>query len=163
MWRPPLEGTSLVKQWRGETLGDLEPVYHLFTIMSEITLPLAATSAEHAPKSSLQNMPQKAVSRTCPQKQSAEHAPKSSWDERRVLQNAEKKKLDLGFLHSLNHTGSPKDESYMHSYFIPGQNNKSSQRKLKNKVKKRQPTILDTTQWIANITSISINISLIYN
>jgi len=29
--------------------------------MSEITLPLAATSAEHAPKSSLQNMPQKAV------------------------------------------------------------------------------------------------------
>ena len=61
MRSPSLEGTSLVKQWCGETLGDLEPVYHLFTIMSEITLPLADTSAEHAPKSSLQNMPQKAV------------------------------------------------------------------------------------------------------
>ena len=45
----------------GETLGDLEPVYHLVTIMSEVTLPLATTSAEHAPKSSEQNMSQKAV------------------------------------------------------------------------------------------------------
>ena len=51
--------------------------------MSEITLPLAATSAEHAP-----------------QKQSAEHAPKSSLQnmpqnavEKRVLQNVEEKKL----------------------------------------------------------------------
>ena len=61
MRSPPFEGTSLVKQWRGETLGDLEPVYHLFTIMSEITLPLAAISAEHAPKNNQQNMPQKAV------------------------------------------------------------------------------------------------------
>ena len=48
----------------------------------------------------------------------------------KVLQNAEKKKLVLGFLHSVNHTGSPQDESYSHSYFIPGQNNKTSKRKL---------------------------------
>ena len=57
------------------------------------------------------------ICRTCPQKQSAEHAPKSSWEKRSVLQNAEKK-LVLGFLHSVNHTGSPQDESYIHNYFI---------------------------------------------
>ena len=57
---------------------------------------------------------------------------------------------------------SPQDESYIHSYFIPGQNNKSSKRKLK-KEKKRQPTILDTTQSTADITTVSIYISLIYN
>ena len=89
---------------------DLEPVYHLFTFMSEITLPLAATFAEHAPKSSLQNMPEKAVDKKI-----------------RVLQNTEKKKLVLGFLHSINQTGSPQDESDIHSYCIPGQ--KSSKRK----------------------------------
>ena len=38
--------------------------------MSEITLPLAATSAEHAP--------QKQSAEHAPQKQSAEHAPKCS-------------------------------------------------------------------------------------
>ena len=74
-------------------------------IMSEITLP------------HLQNMPKKAV------------------EKKEVLQNAEKKKLVLGFLHSVNHTGSPQDESYIHSYFIPGQNNKSSKCKFKKKKK----------------------------
>ena len=69
--------------------------------MGEITLP------------HLQNMPPKAV------------------EKKEVLQNAEKKKLVLWFLHSVNHTGSPQDESYSHSYFIPGQNNKSSKCKLK--------------------------------
>ena len=63
------------------------------------------------------------ICRTCPKNQSAEHAPKSSWEKRRVLQNAEKKKLVLGFLHSIIHTGSPQDKSYIHSYFISGQNN----------------------------------------
>ena len=107
--------TPPVKQLCGETLGDLEPVYHLFMIMSEITLPLTATSAEHAPKSSQQNMPQKAV------------------EKKEVLQNTEKKKLVLGFLHSVNLTGSPQDKSNIHSYLIPGQNNKSSKCKLKKK------------------------------
>jgi len=60
--------------------------------MSEITLPLAATSAEHAPK--------------------------SSCGKRRVLQNAEKKKLVLGFLHSVNHTESPQDESHSQLLYI---------------------------------------------
>ena len=55
---------------------------------------------------------------------------------KRVIQNAEKKNLVLGFLHSINHTGSPQDELYIHSYFIPGQNSKSSKRKLKKKKKK---------------------------
>ena len=78
------------------------------------------------PKSSLQNMPQKAV------------------EKKEVLQNAEKKKLVLGFLPSVNHTGSPQDDSYIHSYFHL-QSNKSSKRKLKKKRKKKQLTILDTT------------------
>ena len=110
---PPLEGTS-IHRWNNsvKTLRDLEPVYHLCMIVCEITLPLAATSGEHAPESSVQNMHQK-----------------SSWEKRRGLQNAEQK-LVLGFLHSVNHTGSPQDESYIHSYFIPGQNNKSSKRKF---------------------------------
>ena len=86
---------------------------------------------------------------------------------KRVIQNAEKKNLVVGFLHSVNHTRSPQDESYIHRYFIPtGQNNKSSNckfKKRKKKKKKRQPTVLDTTQSTANITSISIYISLIYN
>ena len=73
--------------------------------MSEITLPLAATSAEHAPKAA---------------------------EKKEVIQNAEKK-LVLGFLHSINYTGSPQDESYIHSYFIPDRNNKSSKRKFKKK------------------------------
>ena len=99
MWRDP-----------GGSWACLPPVYdwvNLFTTclrLSEITLPLAATSAEHAPK--------------------------SSWGKRWVLQNAEKK-LVLGFLHSVNHTGSPQNKSYIHSYIIPGQNKKSSKGKLK--------------------------------
>ena len=105
--------------------------------MNEITLPLVATSAEHAPK--------------------------SSREKRRVLQNAEKEKLVLGFLHSVNHTGSPQVESYIHTYFIPGQNTKSSKHKFCFVLFLKQPTILDTTQSTADLTSISIYISLIYN
>ena len=71
------------------------------------------------------------ICRTCPKKHCAEHVPKSGWEKWRVLQNAEKK-LVLGFLHSVNHIGSPQNESYIQSNFIPGQNNKSSKRKLKN-------------------------------
>ena len=50
-----------------------------------------------------------------------------------------------------------------------GKNNKSSKRKFKKEEKekrkkeKKQPSILDTTQSTANVTSISIYISLIYN
>ena len=42
---PPLEGISLHRRNKecGETLGDLEPVYDLFTITSEFTLPEAVT------------------------------------------------------------------------------------------------------------------------
>ena len=60
----------MVKQWCGETLGDLEPVHHLFMVMSEITL---ATYAELAPKSSQERI------------------------RLRVLQNAEENKLVLDF------------------------------------------------------------------
>ena len=81
--------------------------------MSEITLPLAATSA-----------PQKAVCRTCP---------KRKLRKKKSPINAEKKKLVLGVLHSISHTGSLQDESYIHSYFIPGRNNKSSKHKFKPK------------------------------
>ena len=42
--------------WRDP--GTLEPVYHLFMIMSEITLPHLQNMLQ---KSSLQNMPQKAA------------------------------------------------------------------------------------------------------
>ena len=72
------------------------------------------------------------ICRTCPKKQCAEHVPKRSWEKRRVPQNAEKK-LVLGFLHSINRTGSPQDESYIHIYYISGENNKSSKRKFKKK------------------------------
>ncbi len=50
-----LHSTCKTMMWRDP--GALEPVYHLFMIMSEITLP------------HLQNMLQKAVCRTCPKKQ----------------------------------------------------------------------------------------------
>ena len=39
-----------MKQECGETLGDLEPVYHLFTITGEITLPQAVTHVIYARK-----------------------------------------------------------------------------------------------------------------
>ena len=82
--------------------------------MSEITLPLAGTSAEHAPKSSW-----------------GKRSPTKCWKE--------EVRLVLGFLHSINHTGSPQDESYIHSYFIPtGQNNKSSNCKFKKRKEKKE-------------------------
>ena len=67
----------------------------------------------------------------------------------------------------MNYTRSPQEESYIHSYFIPGQNTKSSKcnlerkREKKKKKRKKQPTILDTTQSTANTTSISIYMSII--
>ena len=39
-----------MKQECGESLGDLEPVYHLFTIMGEITLPQAVTHVSYPKK-----------------------------------------------------------------------------------------------------------------
>jgi len=85
-------------------------------ITSEITLPLVATSAEHAPKSSL-----------IKKKQLIKKKSYKTLKRRR--------KSVLGFLHSVNHTGSPQDKSYIHSYFIPGQNNKSSKGKFKKSFK----------------------------
>ena len=113
--------TPLVKQWCGETLGHggswacLSPVY-------DYEWNHAATSAKHAPKSSLKNMPKK-----------ADEKKEESY---KMLKGSQ---LVLGFLHSIKHTGSPQDESYIHSYFIPWQNNKSSKCKLLRK-RKRQLT-----------------------
>ena len=39
-----------MKQECGETLGDLEPVYYLFTTMGEITLPQAVTHVSYHTK-----------------------------------------------------------------------------------------------------------------
>ena len=103
---PLRELHSTVKQWCGETLVDLEPVYHLTLWV----------------KSHCHLLP---------------HLQQAVEKERRVLSNTEKKKLVLGFLHSINHTVSPQDESYIHSHFIPGQNNKSSKCKLERRRKKR--------------------------
>ena len=49
---PPLEGISLhrLNNSVGETLGDLEPVYHL---LSAITLPQSVTHVDYAPNSTL--------------------------------------------------------------------------------------------------------------
>ena len=136
LWTPPLEGTSL--HWWNNDVGRPWGILSLFTTCLWLWVKLNCHLLPH-----LQNMPLKAVCRTCPQK--------SSWKkERRVLQNAEKKKLVLGFLHSINHTGSPQDKKSSKHKFFKG-------RKIK------QPTNLDTTQSTANTTSISIYISLIYN
>ena len=60
-----------MKQQCGETLGDLEPVYHLFTITGEITLQQAVTRVADARKSTVrrtepkeENEPQKMLKRT---------------------------------------------------------------------------------------------------
>ena len=136
LWTPPLEGTSL--HWWNNDVGRPWGIFSLFTTCLRLWVKLNCDLLPH-----LLNMPLKAVCRTCPQK--------SSWKkERRVLQNAEKKTLVLGFLHSINHRGSPQDR-------------KSSKHKFFKERKIKQPTILDTTQSTANTTSISIYISLIYN
>ena len=63
-----LHSTGETIVWRDP--GALEPVYHLFMIMSEITLP------------HLQNMLQKAVCRTCPKKQlRKKKGPTKCWKE----------------------------------------------------------------------------------
>ena len=57
------------------------------------------------------------ICRTCPKKQlRKKKSPTKCWKE---------EVSSRYFLHSFNHTGSPQDKSYIHSYFIPGQNNKS--------------------------------------
>ena len=60
-----------MKQQCGETLGDLEPVYHLFTITGEITLPQAVTLVSDARKSTVrktepkeENEPKEMLKRT---------------------------------------------------------------------------------------------------
>ena len=72
--------------------------------------------------------------------------PQKATEKKEVLQNAEKKKLVPGFLHSVNHTGSPQDKSDIHSYFIPGQNNKTSNRHSKV-ILKYKSTVLFITIW----------------
>ena len=60
---PPLEGTSL-HRWNNDVerpWGILSLFTTCLQLWVQITLPLAATSAEHAPKSSRQNTPQKAA------------------------------------------------------------------------------------------------------
>ena len=60
-----------MKQQCGETLGDLEPVYHLFTITGEITLQQAVTRVADARKSTVrrtepkeENEPKEMLKRT---------------------------------------------------------------------------------------------------
>ena len=60
-----------MKQECGETLGDLEPVYHLFTITGEITLQQAVTRVADARKSTVrrtepkeENEPKEMLKRT---------------------------------------------------------------------------------------------------
>ena len=114
---PPLEGTSL-HRWNNS-------VERPWGILSLFTTRLQLWVKSH----------RHLLPHLHPKKQSAEHAPKGNWEKRSPI-NAEKKKLVLGFLHSVNHTGSPLDKSYIHSYFVPGQNNKSSKCKFKKKKEK---------------------------
>ena len=98
---PPLEGTSF-HRWNNSVekpLGILSLLTTCLRLWVKSHCHLLPHLQNMPPKISLQNMPQNAV-------------------EKRVLQNVEEKKLVLGFLHSVNHTGSPQDESYIHNYFI---------------------------------------------
>ena len=137
---PSLEGTS---HSTGETMmwGDpggswacLPPVY-------DYEWNHTARSAEHAPKSSLQNMPQKAV------------------EKKEVLQNAEKK-LVSSRIFIFRQPYRVTSGRIIHSVTLYQGKTISY---LNTSLKKRQPTILDTTQSTANTTSISIYIWLIYN
>ena len=88
---PPLEGTSL-HRWNNSVERPWG-ILSLFTTCLQLWMKSHCHLLPHP-----QNMPQKAVEK-----------------KRRVLQNAEKEKLVLGFLRSVNHTGSPQDESYIHT------------------------------------------------
>ena len=96
---PPLERTSL-HRWNND-------VERPLGILSLFTTCLWQVKSHCHLLPHLQNMPPKEV------------------EKKEDLQNAEKKKLVLllGYLHSVNHTRSPQDDSYIHSYFIPGRNN----------------------------------------
>ena len=103
-------------------------------------------SAEHAPKSSLQNMPQNAV-------------------EKRVLQNAEEVSSRIfTFCQPYRVTSGQIIHSQL-LYINWGKtvSHLNANLKEKKKRKEKKPTVLDTTQSTTNITSISIYISLIYN
>ena len=103
------------------------------------------------------------ICRTCSKKQSAEHAPKSSWEKRRVLQNAEKK-LASSRIFTFCQPYRVTSGRIIHSMLVYTRaKQKVIQTQVKKERKERQPSILDTTQSTANITSISIYISLIYN
>ena len=98
---PPLEGTSLHR--RNISVERPWGFLSLFTTCLRLWVKSHCHLLPH-----LQNMPQKAVEK---KEESYKMLRRSS--------------LVLGFLHSVNHTGSPQDKSYSHSYFTPGQNNKS--------------------------------------
>ena len=108
------------------------------------------------------------ICRTCPQKQSAEYALKSSWEKRRDLQNAEKKKLVSSWIFTFRHPYRVTSGWIIHSQLLYTRAKtinhlNASLRKKKKRKKRKQPTILDITQSTANITSSSVYISLIYN
>ena len=103
---PPLEGTSL-HRWNNS-------VERPWGILSLFTTCLHLWVKSHCHlQPHLQNKPQKAAEK-----------------KEESYKTLKRSKLVLGFLHSVNHTGSPQDESYIHSYFIPGQNNKSPKLKF---------------------------------
>ena len=110
---PPLEGTSLHR--RNNSVERPWGILSLFTTCLRLWVKSHCHLLPH-----LQNMPLKAV-----EKKEESH-------------KTVKRKSVVGFLHSVNHTGSPQDESYSHSYFIPGQNNKSPKHKLERKRKKKK-------------------------
>ena len=133
LWTPPLEGTSL--HWWNNDVGRPWGILSLFTTCLQLWVKLNCHLLPH-----LQNMPLKAVCRTCPKKavEKKKKSPTKRWKEE-----------VLGFLHSINHTGSPQDrKSSKHMFF--------KERKIK------QPTILDNT-INSKHNQISIYISLIYN
>ena len=102
------------------------------------------------------------ICRTCPQKQSAEHAPKSSWENRRDLKNTKKKFVSSRiFILSTIQVHLRTNQIFTVTLY-QGRTVSHLNASLKRK-RKKKPTILDTTQSTANITSISIYVSLIYN
>ena len=150
LWTPPLEGTSL-HRWNN----DVERpwgILSLFTTCLRLGMKSPCHLLPH-----LQNLTLKAVCRTCPQKQLRKRSPAKCW----------KEEVSFRIFTFCQPYRSPQDESYSHCNFTPGQNNKPSKCKFKKSRKKRKrkkkPTTLETTQSTANIISISIYISLIYN
>ena len=142
---PPLEGTSL-HRWNND-------VERPWEILSRFTTCLWLWVKSHCH-----------ICRTCSKKQSAEHAPKSTWEKRRVLQNAEKKLVSC-MIFTFRQPCRVTSGWIIHSQLLYTNWGKtiSHLKASYKKKKKRQPTILDTTQSTANITSINIYISPIYN